>query len=404
MKDNKQSILIISALFPPEPLVTSYLVYDLADDMSKENMITVLSPRPSRPAGSNYSKSQSVEYPFVHETIQSFICPLPNPIGRLIESISFGLACTQYIRKAKAQFDVIYQNSWPLFSQYFICKTAKRKSIPIVTHIEDIYPESMVKRMPQVLGEFIMKVFLPIDKSILKNSTMVIAISQRMKQYLVESRNIKQDKIKIIYNWQNDSAFIKYQQKPLEATNKRFTFMYVGSINSSACVGILIKGFIEASIENSRFIIVGQGSDKTKCIALAKKLKADNIEFFDIDRDKVPNVQAFADVLVLALRKGVALTATPSKFTAYALSGKPVLAAVDEDSDIADLIKGFKCGRVVEPENIDLISKEMRKIANLGRSELGVLGSNAYNLAETVLSRDCNRNKLEKLISSCVEE
>ena len=45
------NILIISAVFPPEPVVSANLSRDLAEELSKNNQVTVLCPKPTRPNG-----------------------------------------------------------------------------------------------------------------------------------------------------------------------------------------------------------------------------------------------------------------------------------------------------------------------------------------------------------------
>ena len=51
----KKNILIITAVFPPEPVTSATLNYDLAVALSLDYNVTVLTPRPSRPAGFDFS-------------------------------------------------------------------------------------------------------------------------------------------------------------------------------------------------------------------------------------------------------------------------------------------------------------------------------------------------------------
>jgi hypothetical protein len=44
-------VVVISAVFPPEPVVSATLSADLARELAKKNNVTVLSPMPSRPLG-----------------------------------------------------------------------------------------------------------------------------------------------------------------------------------------------------------------------------------------------------------------------------------------------------------------------------------------------------------------
>lgn len=102
-------------------------------------------------------------------------------------------------------------NSWPIFSQFSIVKIAEKYNIKVVTHVQDVYPESLSNKMPRA-STVLNFLFLPIDKFVLKNSDKIIAISTNMKNYLVKTRNLTESKIKVVQNWQNESAFIEYNK------------------------------------------------------------------------------------------------------------------------------------------------------------------------------------------------
>lgn len=394
-------ILIITAIFPPESLVSAWMSYNLAIGLSENAEVVVLSPYPSRMVGSNNSTDEYYsDNSFQHIYLESYMCPRPNPIGRLLESISLGLACYRFIKKHAKDFDVIYQNVWPLFAQYFVAKSSQKYKIPLVTHIQDIYPESIAERLPNPLKSIILTIFMPIDRVILRDSKLIIAISDNMKNYLSKTRQIRETKIKVVRNWQDDNAFNETVQsvKDHDRSDRPFIFMYVGSINLNSSIEVLIKSFATANLSNSEFIIAGDGSYKKGCKYLVNQLKARNITFISAPKGSVPSLQAEADVLVLALPKGLAGYATPSKFTAYTLSGKPVLAAVDAGSDISNLIRQYRCGFVTEPDNIEMISTMMKSIYSMQFNELLELGKNAKYLAKSCLSKENNQKILETAI------
>ena len=98
------------------------------------------------------------------------------------------------LKKTKNNIDIIYMNSWPIFAQYITVNTAYKFNIPIVTHIQDVYPESISTKIPSL--RYLFNLLLrPIDKIILKRSKNVIAVSEKMKKYLASSRHISLNKI-----------------------------------------------------------------------------------------------------------------------------------------------------------------------------------------------------------------
>lgn len=392
-------VVIISAVFPPEPLVTAMLSRDIAERLSVTHQVTVLCPEPTRPQGYHFSKKKDkLPYEVVH--LPSFTSPESKIIGRLRESISFGKYCAKYILEHKSDIDVIYVNTWPLFAQKEAVKAAKKYHIPSVLHVQDIYPESIAKKLPIVFNKTITKIFLPMDQSILLKATLILGISNSMIDYLSSTRRVHRSKFELIRNWQDDDAFVNYI--PKEKESEDFIFMYVGSIAPSAGVENVIKAYNKLLQRKTKLIIAGNGPDKAKCVQLANDLNNESIEFLEVSPDEVPELQSKADVLILPLKKGIAQTATPSKLTAYLLSAKPVIACVEDNTDVAEIIKEGECGIIVPPEEIELLTDAMHNACNLSKEKLNQMGQNSRDYALKELSKEANLTKLTGLIEKLI--
>jgi len=397
-------ILIITAVFPPEPVVSSSISYDIATELAVNNEVTVLCPKPTRPYGADYASNIVHENGVSYKRIQlsSFTSPKFNLLGRFRESYSMGRHCHYYIKHNYKNIDILYLNTWPLIGQYFAVRIAKKFKIPVIIHIQDIYPESLIEKLPFFKGLF-NSILLPVDKYIQQNVEKVITISPSMKSMLIKTRKLEEEKVEMIYNWQNEDKFLDYR-KNTEIDQKRgsFTFMFLGSLNVTAAVHIIIRAFCKAELANARLVIAGNGSEKRRLIALAKTYKDSNIEFWDAPMQKVPALQEKADVLLLNLVKGAAQFALPSKLPAYLFSEKPVIASVDEDSDTSKLILHANCGWVVPPENIDRLAAAMHVAACIASDKLRSYGKNGFNYALKNLSRRTNLQKMTSIIENAM--
>lgn len=391
-------ILVLSGVFPPEPVVSAVLSITIARALSYEHDVTVLSPMPTRPNGSVYPKPDFRNEHFTHIVTDSYVCPASKFVGRMRESLSFGRCIAGYIREHHETISVIYANVWPIFSQYLAVKEAKRWGIPIVLHIQDIYPESMLGRLG-IIGRMIKWPLLKLDRFILRNASTVLAISENMKSYLCDTRHIEDSKVLVVRNWQDDSLFPKRR----EQTDKgKFTFMFVGSISPAAGVMLLLKSFVRAAIPNSQLVIAGSGSDKAACEAYAAQHSEADILFRPVTPNEVADVQASADVLLLPLRKGVGHTASPSKMPAYMFSAKPILACVDRGSDVEMVIHDSRCGWVCEPENESALSEMMVRVTGMPREQLDEMGRNAREYALDHFTAARNLNVITNCIKSLI--
>lgn len=396
-------ILIVSAVFPPEPVVSAILSYDLAETLANENCaVTVLCPLPTRPKGFSFEKSTDDVRKFKIIRLCSYTCSASNIIGRMLESYSFGKHCALFIKANSSKFDCIYINSWPLLSQYFIVRTAKKLNIASVIHVQDIYPESLLNKV-SIGKSLLYKLLLPIDKYILKNSTSIIAISENMKNTLVNTRFIHPEKVTVVANWQNENDFISFRNSK-SIMNERhtgsFTFMYLGNNGPLAGVEFLIYSFVKANIPNSKLVIAGSGSNTKTCIELANSLNAKNIEFIQVPVGKVPMVQDKADVLLLPVMKNGAMSSIPSKLPAYMFSAKPIIGSLDMESDTARAINDSDCGIVVEPENEDELIDAMRRASQWGIVLREKKGNAGFSYAISNFSRKSNLEKVVSIIQN----
>ena len=399
-----KNILIISAVFPPEPIVSALLSRDIAEELAKNNNVVVICPQPSRPENFIFENDKIYKNNYNVIRLNSYKCPSFNIIGRMRESFSFGLHSIKYSKKNFKQIDCIYVNSWPLLSQYLIVKTAKKFNIPCVMHVQDIYPESLLNKIP-IGKSLVSKLLLPVDRYTLKNSSSIIVISENMKRILVNTRKLFFEKVTVIPNWQNEEKFISFntlKNKDVFDLTDSLTFMYLGNNGPLAGVETLINSFFKASIPNSKLIIAGSGSKKKVCIDLVNKLAANNIEFISVPENMVPFVQDKADVLLLPVKKNGAMSSIPSKLPAYMFSAKTILGSLDLESDTAKAIKDSGCGIVVEPENeIELINAmiEVSKWSKSIRVEKGTAG---FNYAILNFSKESNLNKVISVIQELV--
>jgi len=100
------NILIVSAVFRPEPIVSARLSEDIAIELAVDHKVTVISPRPTRPFGFTFlSKHNSKCYSLIN--LNSYTCPESNLFGRFKESYSFGLA-KSYLYEFMADFCTIF--------------------------------------------------------------------------------------------------------------------------------------------------------------------------------------------------------------------------------------------------------------------------------------------------------
>lgn len=396
-----KKILIISGVFPPEPVTSAQMNYDLAENLGGEYDVTVLKPRPSRPMGFDFTNANTVEGRFKQIVLDSYVHPKSSIAGRFRESYSFGKEAVRYIREHHNEIGFLYNDGWQFVSLYQVAKACVKYGIPYIVPIQDIYPESVLTKLPKngLLQWVVKNVMTPFDRYYIKKAARVRTISKGMAKYLSETRNVMLDKFLVVANWQDDSSFDEYKNG-LEKQDDVIRFMFAGNNSAQANVDLIINAFIDANIENAELHVMGGGNAKQHCMDIVKERMAKNVLFGLIPEGKVPEVQSKADVMVLALKTGTGKLGIPSKLVAYMLSGKAVIASVELDSDTADIIRDSECGMVTSPDDREALKEAFVRYAEIGKDKLVGQGLNSRKYAERELSREAN---LEKVVSACIE-
>lgn len=405
-------IAIISAIYPPEPQVSARMAHDLANHLAKQgHRVTVLCPQPSRPLNADYNQYQNK--PFMVETVEgtvrvvrlpSFAAPQSRLFSRLRESFSFGLHAISFLKKLSTQPDVVYMNSWPIASQAMIAAYARRRAIPLVMQIMDLYPESLTEKLPTFAGLLVNWPLRKLDTWVASSAYKVIVISEAMRSIFIRSRRVATEKIITIPTWQDDALFVNVASrqeccKKYGVPEQPFTFMYLGNIGPVAGVDFLIRCFAEAALPDAQLIIAGDGTTKIFCQELAKQLKLANVYFIsDPDVKNVPLLQVMADVCMLPMKRGTGTSSIPSKLPAYMFSGKPVIATVDADSDTARSVVNAACGWVGPAEDVGWMIKTMRDVANLPVKQLEDVGQRGKSYGLTHFSKSSGVTRLAQTV------
>src|ERR1035441_3982379 len=405
-------MVIIGGVYPPEPVVSAQMGRDLADYLAHDGArVTVLCPYPSRPLRVQYADFLPSNHPRVASEngvevvrLPSFRAPQSRLVARMWESWSFGRQVCRYLEEEMGDVDVVYANTWPLCSQALIARYCARRDIPLVLHVQDIYPEALQTRLPPWLGGFVIPLLRAWDRRTAHRAAKVVIIAEGARSTYARTRSLPSERLEVIPNWQDEQLFLDAHPRAKAALQyavdgAAFSFLYLGNIGPTTDMELVIRAFAQASVANGQLLIVGDGSAEQACVALTGELGLKSTRFLSCPSPSViPALQSLADVCLLPLKKGVALNCVPSKLVAYLFSAKPVLATLDAGSDTARWIQEAQCGWVGEPEQVEWLARKMAEVAALPSTVLDTMGQRgrAYGLKH--FSKAAGVNRLADLI------
>jgi glycosyltransferase involved in cell wall biosynthesis len=108
------------------------------------------------------------------------------------------------------------------------------------------------------------------------------------------------------------------------------------------------------------FLFIGEGSGKAEAVARAQALQLNNVTFRSfVDRSELNTSLNASDVSVVAFKHGMAGISVPSRLYNLMAAGKPILAVVDEHSEVADVIREADLGVTVPPNSPKLLADQI---------------------------------------------
>jgi colanic acid biosynthesis glycosyl transferase WcaI len=103
-------------------------------------------------------------------------------------------------------------------------------------------------------------------------------------------------------------------------------------------------------MEDVAFVVNGGGSARAQLEEQAADLA--NVTFVDFQpKGRLPEVLAAADIHVVPLRRGLARSSVPSKTYSILAAGRPVVASVDEGTEVARVVEKAGAGLAVPPDD-----------------------------------------------------
>jgi glycosyltransferase involved in cell wall biosynthesis len=192
--------------------------------------------------------------------------------------------------------------------------------------------------------------------------------------YMAKWEKLQRRRIEVLSNWLADEPVgacrIKVDQTQLAG---RTVLCYIGNMGVAQSMDILLE--LAQSLHHRRdigFLFVGRGSEFARLVAEATARALDNILFHDeIPPDEIPGLLAQCDVGLVALDPRHKSHNIPGKFVSYMRYGLPVLARLNEGTDLAGLIEGDDVGRVYTGNEVDRLrqlAEELVDSAELRRA------------------------------------
>ncbi len=279
-------------------------------------------------------------YPALHK---SFLHRLFSFFSFMISSFFKGISIRQV--------DLVWGTSPPIFQSFTAWLVARLKRKPFMLEIRDLWPEFAIA-VGVLNNKILIHLSLWLEKFLYRHADLIIVNSPGFIEHIQDKggRNIH-----LIPNGA-DLAFFEHaankDKYALRKNQQDFIVLYTGAHGMSNDLEVVLSAAkLLESQQHIKFILVGDGKEKTALIRKAGEIKLTNLEFRDpVPKTDMPAVIYQADAC-LAILKPVEMykTTYPNKVFDYMAAGKPVILAID--GVIHDVVEKANCGVFCQPGN-----------------------------------------------------
>jgi glycosyltransferase involved in cell wall biosynthesis len=357
----KRKILVIEQHFYPEVAATGQLLLDLCEDLVKAGyQVKVITGNPTElhqkeikiPKRENYKGIEIVR--LKNTTLSKY-----NMAGRVINYLTFHLSIFFHIIFSKRPDLVLVLSNPPFISFHgLILKIFKK--CKVIYNVQDLFPDLAVE-----LGKLRNKPFISIlktlSKYIIRKMDRVIVVGEymerRIKEDVLKDVVRKADHVVTIHNWADGERLKVIEKKDNYLGREwnledKFVVLYSGNIGYLHEFDTIIKAaenLRDRGYKDIVFVFIGEGIKKEYIRKRAEKKGLNNILFFPYQaRDKLTYSLGIADVSLVSLDEGFAGMVVPSKMYGILASGRPMIGIIGRESEINEIIREGRCGRIVK--------------------------------------------------------
>ena len=249
----------------------------------------------------------------------------------------------------------------------------------LVFNIQDIFPDAAAQT-GAITNKLILRGARWRERVSYERSDAVVLLSEDLKQNVAAKLSGKfHNRLHVIPNFVDTSAIVpgdrmtNYRREL--GIDDRVIVMYAGNVGFSQSLELVLAA--AKSLPSIAFVINGDGAARKSLQDKAKNENIDNVHFADYQPiERLSEVLASGDIHVVPLKTGLASVSVPSKMYSILSAGRPVLAAIDSNTEIPRTLAESGAGIAVAPDNeADFISALQILISDgVKRNEMGALG------------------------------
>lgn len=241
---------------------------------------------------------------------------------------------------------------------------ALARRAPLVFNIQDVFPDVAID-LGVLRNRRVIALAKWLEKVSYRRARAVTVLSDDLRENLAAKVGPAQAaKVEVIPNFVDTVAITPGEKhnsvrRELGVKEGSKLVMYAGNIGLSQPLDLMLDA---ARVRKEvHFAIVGGGAQLASLQAGAVGL--DNVSFLPFQpAERLSEVLAAADIHLVLLKKGLGKASVPSKMYSILAAGRPILAGVDDGTEVARVVEEIGAGRAVAPEDAFAVAEALKEM------------------------------------------
>jgi len=351
---------VVSIYFHPDLSGTGQILTDLAIGLTQMGCdVTVYTAQPTFGTRQRMKDSEVYEGVRIRRVFGTQL-DKDNPLGRIINSVSFFVSAFWALLTTRTRGPLLIVSHPPFlaFAGYVLRKLKGQRYVYLV---HDVFPDAAIALGYISPNGLVSKIWDAVNGLSVRHAARVIVLGESMKGIMLRKGGPFTDpnRFHVIHNWA-DEDFIKPLAKSenwfarQHGLENKFVVLYSGNIGRSHDLETVIAAAERLRDREMVFLFIGDGGKRRKLEVLAEERGLRNVRFLPYQpREALPFSLTSADVSLVALEKGIEGLSMPSKLYSILAVGRPIIALVERDFEVARIIESAGCGRSVAPTDVE---------------------------------------------------
>ncbi len=309
---------------------------------------------------------------------------IPNPVTplkRIVHEGSFVLSSALRLLTRRRPV-VLLVISPPLGLAVTAILLSRLWRIPYVLDVEDLQPDSAADL--GMLPAWAIRLLYRVEAAAYRHARLVTTLTESMRKRIVD-KGVAEEKAELLEPRMDDSLTDLLPEEGTEF-RKRYGLENEFLVTHSGNMGVKqgLDVVLEAAALNRGdgsilFLLVGDGADRQRIQRRAAEMELRNVRFLPLlGQEDFRGLLAASGVCLITQQQSVSEVAFPSKIVTYLAAGRPIVASVNPECEIARIIRESATGRIVKAEHPDALLVAIREMRG---EDLQKLGENARGYA-----------------------